>query len=131
MSDQDQRVSARELQSCLTQTGIAGSYQPFSLETCRLMIHMLDRNSSGVIEFHEFQQIWKVVTEARQKFMSLDQDQSGSLAVAELQLAVSSLGYSLGPAAFSCIMKRYGEDGCITFDDFISIVIKLQQATGE
>ncbi|XP_034058895.1 sorcin-like [Gymnodraco acuticeps] len=42
VAGQDGQISADELQRCLTQSGIAGSYKPFSLETCRLMITMLD-----------------------------------------------------------------------------------------
>ncbi|KAF0032052.1 hypothetical protein F2P81_016607 [Scophthalmus maximus] len=42
VAGQDGQISADELQRCLTQSGISGSYQPFSLETCRLMINMLD-----------------------------------------------------------------------------------------
>ncbi|KAM9782591.1 sorcin-like [Neosynchiropus ocellatus] len=130
MSQADQRVSARELQSYLSKTGITGSYQLFSLVTCRLMILTLDRNFSGDMDFNEFQQMWNVVNEAKAKFMSMDKDRSGTLAVAELQQAISSLGYSLSSLAFHCIAKRYGENGLIAFDDFISIIIKLNHVTG-
>ncbi|XP_069926862.1 grancalcin isoform X4 [Oryctolagus cuniculus] len=42
VAGQDGEVDAEELQRCLTESGISGTYSPFSLETCRIMIAMLD-----------------------------------------------------------------------------------------
>ena len=55
---QDQQISAIELQRCLTSSGIAGSYQQFCLETCRIMINMLDHDYSGQMGFNEFKELW-------------------------------------------------------------------------
>ncbi|PNJ28126.1 GCA isoform 4 [Pongo abelii] len=46
VAGQDGEVDAEELQRCLTQSGISGTYSPFSLETCRIMIAMLDRKET-------------------------------------------------------------------------------------
>uniref|UniRef100_A0A8C3VJY8 Grancalcin n=1 Tax=Catagonus wagneri TaxID=51154 RepID=A0A8C3VJY8_9CETA len=46
VAGQDGEVDAEELQKCLTQSGINGTYSPFSLETCRIMIAMLDRTET-------------------------------------------------------------------------------------
>uniref|UniRef100_A0A2R9BJT0 Grancalcin n=1 Tax=Pan paniscus TaxID=9597 RepID=A0A2R9BJT0_PANPA len=46
VAGQDDEVDAEELQRCLTQSGINGTYSPFSLETCRIMIAMLDRKET-------------------------------------------------------------------------------------
>lgn len=40
-----------ELQTALTQAGLTGSWKPFSAETCRLMIAMLDRDQNGTLSF--------------------------------------------------------------------------------
>ena len=50
-----------ELQRCLTSAGIAGYYQPFSMEACRIMICMLDRNYSGKMGFDEFKELWTAI----------------------------------------------------------------------
>ncbi|RXM28123.1 Grancalcin [Acipenser ruthenus] len=42
VAGQDGEIDSEELQRCLTQTGISGTYSPFSIETCRIMIAMLD-----------------------------------------------------------------------------------------
>ena len=55
---QDGQIDAEELQRCLTTSGIGGSYQPFSKETCRIMIAMLDRDYSGKMGFNEFKELW-------------------------------------------------------------------------
>ena len=60
---QDGQIDSRELQSCLTNSGIAGTYQPFNLETCTLMINMLDRDFSGQMGFSEFKELWGVLNQ--------------------------------------------------------------------
>ncbi|KTG04067.1 hypothetical protein cypCar_00037381 [Cyprinus carpio] len=42
VAGQDGQISAEELQACLTQANFSGGYRPFNIETCRLMISMLD-----------------------------------------------------------------------------------------
>ncbi len=60
---QDGQIDADELQRCLTSSGIAGSYQMFSRETCVLMINMLDRDYSGQMGFNEFKELWGVLNQ--------------------------------------------------------------------
>ena len=55
---QDGQIDAEELQRCLTASGIGGTYQPFSKDTCRIMIAMLDRDRSGKMGFNEFKELW-------------------------------------------------------------------------
>ena len=43
VAGQDQEIDRVELQRCLTASGISGSYQTFSRETCGILIAMLDR----------------------------------------------------------------------------------------
>ncbi len=60
---QDGQIDADELQRALTQSGIAGSYVPFSRNTCVLMINMLDRDYSGQMGFTEFKELWAVLNQ--------------------------------------------------------------------
>ncbi|KAF7646446.1 hypothetical protein LDENG_00187590 [Lucifuga dentata] len=129
VAGQDGQISADELQRCLTQTGIAGSYKPFSLETCRLMISMLDRDRSGTMGFNEFKELFQVLNSWKQLFMSIDRDCSGTVEGHEMQHAIATLGYHLSPQALNCIMTRYSTQGRIAFDDFISCCIKLRSLT--
>ena len=52
-------MDADELQACLTATGIAGTFRPFSKETCVIMINMLDE--SGKLGYPEFTELLQVL----------------------------------------------------------------------
>nr|XP_024660074.1 sorcin [Maylandia zebra] len=131
VAGQDGQISADELQRCLTQSGISGSYQPFSLETCRLMINMLDRDLSCTMGFNEFKDLWQALNGWRGTFASFDRDQSGTIEGHELQQAINSMGYSLSPQAMNCIMKRYSLKGRIPFDEFVSCAVRLRALTDQ
>ncbi|KAL9868989.1 sorcin isoform 1-T1 [Geothlypis trichas] len=126
---QDGQIDADELQRCLTQSGIAGSYKPFNLETCRLMISMLDRDMSGTLGFNEFKELWAVVNGWKQHFVSFDSDGSGTVDRQELEKALMTMGFRLSPQAVTAITKRYSTQGKIAFDDYIACCVKLRALT--
>ncbi|XP_062320949.1 sorcin isoform X1 [Osmerus eperlanus] len=125
----DGHISAEELQACLTQAGFSGGYRPFNLETCRLMINMLDRDMSCTMGFNEFKELWAVLNGWKQHFMSIDRDRSGTVDPQEMHQAVSTMGYSLSPQAMNCVIKRYSTQGKITFDDYVACCVKLRTLT--
>ncbi|XP_044281030.1 sorcin isoform X2 [Varanus komodoensis] len=125
----DGQIDADELQRCLTQSGISGNYKPFNLETCRLMISMLDRDMSGMLGFNEFKELWAVLNGWRQHFMGVDGDHSGAVDAQELQKALTAMGFRLSPQAVNGIVKRYSSHGKISFDDYIACCVKLRALT--
>ncbi|NWX82463.1 SORCN protein, partial [Nothoprocta ornata] len=125
----DGQIDADELQRCLTQSGIAGAYKPFNLETCRLMISMLDKDRSGSMGFTEFKELWAVINGWMQHFMTFDSDRSGSVDRQELEKALTSMGFRLSPAAVTAIARRYSTHGRIAFDDYIACCVKLRALT--
>ncbi|XP_077622965.1 sorcin [Crocuta crocuta] len=129
VAGQDGQIDADELQRCLTQSGIAGGYKPFNLETCRLMVSMLDRDMSGTMGFNEFKELWAVLNGWRQHFTSFDSDRSGTVDPQELQKALTTMGFRLSPQAVNSIAKRYSTNGKITFDDYIACCVKLRALT--
>lgn len=129
VAGQDGQISADELQRCLTQSGIAGSYKPFCLETCKLMINMLDRDMSGSMGFAEFKDLWQALNGWKNTFASYDRDRSGTVEGPELQHAITTMGYNLSPQAMNIIMKRYSTHGRIAFDDFVSCCVRLRALT--
>lgn len=129
VAGQDGQISADELQRCLTSSGISGSYNPFNLETCRLMIGMLDRDYSGSMGFNEFKELWAVLNQWKSTFSNFDRDRSGTVEPQELQQALVAMGYNLSPQAMGCILKRYSHQGRIGFDDFVCCSIKLRGLT--
>lgn len=129
IAGQDGQIDADELQRCLTQSGMSGGYKPFNLETCRLMIAMLDRDMSGKMGFNEFKELGMALNGWKQNFMSFDADRSGTMDGLELHRAVATMGYRLSPQALNVIVKRYSTHGRITFDDYIACCVKLRALT--
>ncbi|KAJ7985506.1 hypothetical protein DPEC_G00352760 [Dallia pectoralis] len=129
VAGQDGQISPDELQQCLTQSNFSGSYKPFNLETCRLMINMLDRDMSCTMGFNEFKELVTVLNGWKQHFMTMDRDRSGTVDPQEMQQAVNSMGYRLSPQAMNCIVKRFSSQGKITFDDYVACCVKLRTLT--
>lgn len=129
VAGQDGQIDAHELQRCLTSSGIAGNYQPFSLEACRLMICMLDRDFSGKMGFNEFKELWNALNQWKNTFMTYDRDRSGTVDPNELHQAIRSWGYNLTPQALNITVTRYAVNNQIKFDDFISAAIRLRLLT--
>ncbi|KAK2857626.1 hypothetical protein Q7C36_005545 [Tachysurus vachellii] len=129
IAGQDGEVDAEELQRCLTQTGISGTYAPFSLETCRIMIAMLDRDYSGKMGFTEFKELFTALNGWKQNFMMVDRDNSGSVEPHELSQGITNMGYRVSPQALGCIIKRFSRGGRIYFDDYVACCVKLRALT--
>ncbi|XP_077927026.1 grancalcin isoform X2 [Halichoerus grypus] len=129
VAGQDGEVDAEELQKCLTQSGINGTYSPFSLETCRIMIAMLDRDYTGKMGFNEFKELWAALNAWKQNFITIDQDHSGTVEHHELNQAIAAMGYRLSPQTLTAIVKRYSKNGRIFFDDYVACCVKLRALT--
>ncbi|CAB1327888.1 unnamed protein product, partial [Coregonus sp. 'balchen'] len=129
IAGQDGEIDAEELQRCLTQTGISGTYTPFSLETCRIMIAMLDRDMTGKLGFNEFKELFAALSGWKQNFMMFDQDRSGTVEPHEMSQAISAMGYMISPQALNAIIKRYSKAGRIYFDDYVACAVKLRALT--
>uniref|UniRef100_A0A8C5LDH4 Grancalcin n=1 Tax=Jaculus jaculus TaxID=51337 RepID=A0A8C5LDH4_JACJA len=129
VAGQDGEVDAEELQRCLTQSGISGTYAPFSLETCRIMIAMLDRDFTGKMGFNEFRELWAALNAWKQNFVAVDQDCSGTVEHHELSQAIAEMGYRLSPQTLAAIVNRYSKNGRIFFDDYVACCVKLRALT--
>ncbi|XP_008576469.1 PREDICTED: grancalcin isoform X1 [Galeopterus variegatus] len=129
VAGQDGEVDAEELQRCLTQSGISGTYSPFSLETCRIMIAMFDRDYTGKMGFNEFKELWAALNAWKQNFMTIDQDRSGTVEHHELSQAIAVMGYRLSHQTLTAIVKRYSKNGRIFFDDYVACCVKLRALT--
>lgn len=131
VAGQDGQISPDELQRCLTQSGISGTYQPFSMETCRLMVSMLDRDHTNSMGFNEFKELWQALNGWKSTFMSYDRDRSGTVEGHELQQALSTMGFNLSPNALGIILRRHGINGKVGFDEFVGCCTKLRALTDQ
>uniref|UniRef100_A0A672HFQ8 Grancalcin n=1 Tax=Salarias fasciatus TaxID=181472 RepID=A0A672HFQ8_SALFA len=126
---QDGEVDADELQTCLTQSGFTGSYAPFSLDTCRIMISMLDKDYSGKMGFSEFKELFTALNGWKQNFTTFDRDRSGTIERLEMTQAINAMGYHVSPRVLDVMMKRYSREGRIYFDDYVACCVKLRALT--
>nr|XP_054767839.1 sorcin-like [Lytechinus pictus] len=125
----DGQIDQKELQQCLTSSGISGSYRPFSLETCVLMINMLDRDYSGKMGFNEFKELWGALNQWKTTFMQYDRDRSGQVDGNELAQVLTAFGYRLSPQAMGVFLRRYGVNNQIPFDAFVACCVRLKGLT--
>ena len=101
----------------------------FSLETCRIMIAMLDRDCTGKMGFNEFKELLAVINAWKQNFINIDHDRSGTVEHHELNQAIAAMGYRLSPQTLTAIVKRYSKNGRIFFDDYVACCVKLRALT--
>jgi Ca2+-binding EF-hand superfamily protein len=125
--DQDRsgRVDGAELRAALSSGGLA-----FSAATAERMIRMYDRNSSGSIDFYEFQQLHQFIQQMQQGFRSRDRDNSGSLDAGEVYTALQASGYQITQPTFDTLMRKFDTQrrGCLSFDGYIELSIALSTA---
>lgn len=120
-------INADELQRALSN----GTWKPFNAETVRLMIGMFDRDHSGTINFQEFTQLWKYVTDWLNCFRSFDRDGSRNIDKNELKQALTTFGYRLSDNFYNIAIRKFDRSnaGSIYFDDFIQLCVLLQSLT--
>jgi len=125
--DRSGKITVNELQTALSN----GTWSPFNPETVRLMIGMFDRDSDGAINFEEFVQLWKYVSDWTQTFRSYDRDNSGNIDKSELMTALTSFGYRLSDQFYNMLLRKFDRTntGKIFFDDFIQMCVVLQTLT--
>lgn len=114
---------------CLIQSGISGTYDPFSLKTCQIMIAMLDRDYTGKMGFNEFEELWAALIAWKQNFMTVDQDQSGMVDRHEMRQAIALMGYRLSLQALAAIVRRYSKNDRMFFDNYVVCCVKLHALT--
>ena len=125
--DRSGSISANELQQALSN----GSWTPFNPETVRLMIGMFDHDNNGTINFQEFGNLWKYITDWQKTFRTYDRDNSGSIDKNELQSALTSFGYRLSERFYGVLLRKFDRSGqgVVKFDDFIQCCVVIQTLT--
>ena len=57
----------------------------FSLEACRSMVAMVDRDRNGKLDYEEFRLMWTTVMQYKSNFKAYDKDGSGDMNAIELR----------------------------------------------
>uniref|UniRef100_A0A8C1JMZ2 calpain-2 n=1 Tax=Cyprinus carpio TaxID=7962 RepID=A0A8C1JMZ2_CYPCA len=122
----DMEISAAELTTILNKiiakrTDI--KTDGFSLETCRIMVNLMDDNGNGKLGLGEFATLWKKI----QRYLKNDMDNSGTMSTPELRLALKEAGFTLNNTIFQLLVARYAEtDMTLDFDNFVACLMRLE-----
>lgn len=132
-TDRSGAISVTELQRALRNE----DWQPFDLDTVKMLMNYFDRDHSGTISFDEFAGLFKYIYEWQQIFKRFDRDNSHTIDRGELQVALSQFGYNLSPQLYSIIVNKYsslptteyGPPAGISFDRFVRACVSIKWLT--
>ncbi|CAM4655084.1 unnamed protein product [Leuciscus chuanchicus] len=126
----DMEISALELNTILNRiiakrTDIKTS--GFSMETCRVMVNLMDDSGNGKLGLGEFATLWKKVQKYLAIYKKNDMDGSGTISTPELRMALKEAGFCLNNAIFQLLVARYAEtDMTLDFDNFVACLMRLE-----
>ncbi|KAM9323944.1 calpain-2 catalytic subunit-like [Gastrophryne carolinensis] len=135
LSGQDQEICPQDLQRILVQTTSKHTHlktDGFSLETCAQLVKIADFSRNGNLQLNEFHYLWSKIKEWEHLFTKHDRDQSGTMDVQELRLALESAGFQLNNKLVEKLCLKYGDDlRRVDFDSFLSCLAHLTGIFGE
>ncbi|XP_016386602.1 calpain-2 catalytic subunit-like [Sinocyclocheilus rhinocerous] len=99
----------------------------FSMETCRHIISLLDRDGSGKLGLVEFHILWIKIQKYLEVFKKHDADNSGTMSSHEMRDAVKEAGFQLNNDVLQVIISHYAnQQYAIDFDCFVGCLIHLE-----
>uniref|UniRef100_A0A671LB50 Calpain-2 catalytic subunit-like n=1 Tax=Sinocyclocheilus anshuiensis TaxID=1608454 RepID=A0A671LB50_9TELE len=125
----DMEISVHELRTILNR--VVSKHKDlktdgFSMESCRTMVNLLDKDGSARLGLVEFQILWNKVRKLLGIFREFDIDKSGTMSSYEMRLAVESAGFKLNNRLNQILVAKYAENEVIDFDNFVCCLIKLE-----
>uniref|UniRef100_A0A8C2HRJ4 Calpain 1, (mu/I) large subunit b n=1 Tax=Cyprinus carpio TaxID=7962 RepID=A0A8C2HRJ4_CYPCA len=140
LSGEDMEISVHELRNILNR--VVGKHRDlktdgFSLESCRCMVSLLDKDGSARLGIVEFRILWNKIRKCMVAtqihfshlqgiFRQFDLDKSGTMSSYEMRLAVESAGFKLNNKLHQIIVARYADGDMIDFDNFVCCLVKLE-----
>lgn len=103
----------------------------FSLEACRSIITMVDKDRNGKLDYKEFSDVWRRIMQYRVTFKKYDRDNSGDMNVDELQQSLLTWKIKINSTVLRALISRYANRrGFLSFDDYIQICCRVQSISG-
>lgn len=135
LAGNDAEISAFELRSILNK--ILARRQDiksdgFSIETCKIMVDLLDNDGSGKLGLKEFHTLWTKIQKYQKIYREIDVDRSGTMNSYEMRRALETAGFKLNCQLHQVIVARFAdEELVIDFDNFVRCLIRLETLFSE
>ncbi|XP_057699737.1 calpain-2 catalytic subunit-like [Corythoichthys intestinalis] len=126
----DMEISAAELRTILNKIVSKRSdikTSGFSMDTCRVMVNLMDESGNGKLGLSEFATLWKKVQRYLSIYKKNDTDNSGTMSTPEMRVAFKDAGFTLNNAIYQLLVARYAEpDLTLDFDNFVGCLMRLE-----
>ncbi|KAI1886372.1 hypothetical protein AGOR_G00213340 [Albula goreensis] len=130
LAGSDMEISATELRTIFNKIVSKRSdikTDGFSLDTCRIMVNLMDESGNGKLGIGEFATLWKKVQKYLAIYKKNDVDGSGNMSTPEMRMALKEAGFTLNNSLHQIMVARYGEtDMTIDFDNFVACLMRLE-----
>ncbi|KAJ8002206.1 hypothetical protein DPEC_G00177490 [Dallia pectoralis] len=129
LSGEDMEISVRELMTILNRVVTKHKdlkTDGFSMESCRGMVNMMDKDGTSRLGIIEFQILWNKIKKWLEIFRQFDLDMSGCMSSYEMRMALESAGFKLNNRLNQVLVARYAENEAIDFDNFVCCLVKLE-----
>ncbi|XP_065811734.1 calpain-1 catalytic subunit [Labrus bergylta] len=129
LSGDDMEISVRELRTILNR--VVSKHRDlqtdgFSMESCRAMVGLMDKDGSARLGLLEFQVLWNKIRKWLGIFRDFDLDKSGCMSSYEMRLALENGGFKLNNKLYQMLVARYADNEIIDFDNFTCCLVKLE-----
>ncbi|KAK1170960.1 calpain-2 catalytic subunit-like isoform X1 [Acipenser oxyrinchus oxyrinchus] len=130
ISGSDSEVSVFELVKILNKIMAQRSdvkTDGFSLESCRHVVSLLDKDGTGKLGLVEFAILWEKISKYLDIFKRFDSDRSGTMSSHEIRGALEEAGFHVNSSLIQLIVSRFADECfAIDFDNFVGCLIRLE-----